>query len=130
VLARYSALTSFTMTLSAPASTFGFEIEPNTFGVFTVTATFMNGSTPLGSVTRDVNGNAGALLAAATSTPSITSVVVTIPSGANGFAIAQIRYALPTVAPIPSVSTTGVFGLGLTLLAGGALLARRQQLAS
>lgn len=130
IVYTFTSLSSLTMTLSSPASAFGFEIEPNSFGVHPFTATFMNGSTTLGSVTRNVEGNAGALLAAAMSTPSITSVVLTIPSSAAGFALAQFRFSFPAVTAIPSVSTTGICGLGMALLAGGALLARKQQMAS
>ena len=127
VLAIYTAVTSFTMTLSAASRIFGFEIEPNTFGVFTITASFMNGATVLGTITRDVNGNAGALLMGASSGPPITSVVVTMPSGTGGFAIAQLRYQLPTATAIPALSPVGVGGLAALLAAAGVMLARRQQ---
>jgi hypothetical protein len=90
----------------------------------------MNGSTVLGTVTRSINGSAGALLAAATSSPAITSVVLTIPSGANGFAIAQIRYAAAPVSrsavPAPALGLPGLCALGIALLAAGSLLARSQ----
>jgi hypothetical protein len=130
VLARYSALTSLTLTLSVPATTFGFEIEPNTFAAFSITATFLNGATTLGSVTRTVNGSAGALLAAASSTTPITSVELTVPSGANGFAIAQLRYSTASSGPtaIPTLNTAGMCGLGMLLAAAGAMLARKQQM--
>ena len=132
VVGTYSALTSFTMTLSVPSYTVGFEIEPESFDspTYSITATFRNGVTTLGSITRSVAGNAGALLAAASSGTPITSVVLTIPSGAQGFAIAQFRYG--TTNPfltVPVLSTTGVCGLGALLAAAGALLARKQQLA-
>ncbi len=126
VLALFSGTTA-TLTLSQPARTFGFEIEPNNFGNHTITATFMGGSTTLGTVTLSVAGNAGALLAAAVSTPSITSVVISAPT-AGGFAIAQVRYSLATATTVPALTTTGVCGLGMLLAAAGALLARKQQL--
>jgi hypothetical protein len=132
VLGTYNAVTSETITLSAPSYTFGFEIEPDTFSVFSITAAFMSGATTLGSVTRSVNGAGGALLAAASTTTPITSVVLTIPAGANGFAIAQIRYnatppgGLSTV-PAPALGLPGLCALGMALLAGGSLLARLQK---
>jgi hypothetical protein len=119
--------TAATITLSQAVSTFGFEVEPNNFGNHTFTATFLNGSTTLGTVTLSVAGNAGALLAAATSTPSITSVTISAPTS-GGFAIAQLRFALPSLTSIPTLSTTGFAGLGMALAAAGALLARKQQL--
>lgn len=130
VLKTLTALTSLTLTLSSPTTTFGLEIEPSAFSVHSVTVTFMNGSTTLGSVTRSVDGNAGALLFAATNTTPITSVVLSVPSAAGGFAIGQFRFALPSATSIPTASTTALGGLAMALLAGGALLARKQQMAS
>jgi hypothetical protein len=134
VLGTYTSITTATLTLAVPSSTFGFEIEPDTFSTFSITATFMNGSTVLGSVTRSVNGSAGALLAAAASTPAITSVVLTVPAGANGFAIAQIRYAAasPSISavPAPALGLPGLCALGIALLAAGSLLARSQSSSS
>jgi hypothetical protein len=125
-----SGAASMTITLSQPVSTFGFEVEPNNFGLHTITATFMGGAATLGTITLSVNGNAGALLAAAMSTPSITSVVISAPT-AGGFAIAQVRFALANVtASIPTVGAPGMAGLAMLLLGAGALLARKQQLAS
>jgi hypothetical protein len=131
VVGTYSALTSLTLTLSAPSYTVGFEVEPSSFvsPTYSITATFMSGATTLGSVTRSVAGNAGALLAAASSGTPITSVVLTIPAAAQGFAIAQFRYATTNpFVTVPVLSTTGVCGLGMLLAAAGAMLARKQQL--
>lgn len=125
VLAFFGA-TSATISLTQAARTFGFEIEPNNFGTHTITATFMSGASTLGTITLSVPGSSGALLAAATSTPSITSVTISAPTS-GGFAIAQIRFALPP-AVIPTLSKTGMAGLGMLLAAAGALLARKQQL--
>ena len=91
VLTNFTTNT-LTMTLSVPSHTFGFEIEPDSFGAFLITANFYNGSTLLGTVSRTVNGDAGALLAAGSDTTTITSVVITAASGANGFAVAELRY--------------------------------------
>lgn len=84
------------LTLSRPALTFGFELEPNNMnGSFIFTAQFFSGNILIGSITRDVAGNAGALLFAGTTCgPCIDRVVITGPAEANGFAIAQVRYIL------------------------------------
>lgn len=112
VLAAFGA-TSLTLTLSAPVSTFGFEVEPDAFASVPITATFMNGATVLGTVTRTINGNAGALLAAASDSTPITSVVITAPSGADGFAIAQVRSGATFIssAPVPPTIVLAVLGL-------------------
>lgn len=123
VLAVVSNAT-ITFTLSKPSYTFGFELEPENYGSFNVTANFMNGTTVLGTVTRLVNGSAGALLSAASSGLPITSVVVSADPGASGFAVAQIRYSLASVS-VPTLNTTSLFSLGALLLAIGAMLARR-----
>lgn len=126
VLARYTTLASLTLTLSTPATTFGFELEPNTFGVFPISVAFMSGATTLGTVTRSPNGASGSLLFAASSSTPITGAVITATGGGNGYAIAQFRYAAPIVSSVPTLGTAGVCSLGTLLLAVGALLARRQ----
>jgi hypothetical protein len=126
-VAAYTAVTSLTLTLSAPASIFGFEIEPDTFAVFTINAAFYSGGTLLGTVSQPINGGGGALLAAGSSTLPITSVVVTAPSGANGFAMAQFRYAPAGATAVPTLRTTAMLGLGGLLAAAGALLAQAQK---
>jgi hypothetical protein len=118
---------TLTLILAQPASTFGFEIEPNDTGVFTITATFRNGGSTLGTITQGIQGNAGARLIAASSTTPITSVVISAPSG-GGFALAQIRFGSPTVNTVPALGPSGTAGLGMLLAAAGALLARKQQL--
>lgn len=117
VLAVYTSRTTQTITLSAPSTTFGVEIEPDTFAAFSFSLAFMNGSTTLGTITRTVDGNGGALLFAASSSTPITSVVLTAPSGANGFALAQLRYggAAPVGTPISNsalITLTGLLAIG------------------
>lgn len=120
-----SGATSLTLTLSSGVATFGLEVEPNTFGSFDITATFYNGSTVLGTVTRNINGNAGALLAAASSGGApITSVVISSAAGANGFAIAQLRYA---AAAVPALGPIAMVVLGMLLLMALVVMARRQR---
>ncbi len=84
-----------TITLAVPSATFGFEVEPNSFGLHPFTATFYNGATPLGTINLLIEGNAGALVSAASDSTQFTSVVVTETDGSY-FAIAQLRYG-PTV---------------------------------
>jgi PEP-CTERM motif len=108
--------TSLTLSLSSAVRTFGFELEPNLFQTFSVTAEFFNGATSVGSITRNVNGQAGALLfAALTNTDQFTRVVITSPVDAQGFAIARLRYG--TGAPVPEPATLLLLGSGLAGLA-------------
>jgi uncharacterized repeat protein (TIGR01451 family) len=85
---------SLTLTLSDPASTFGIELEPASFGVSNFTADFYEGATLVGSIAQGVEGNAGALLFGASTDQAFTSVVITADASAGGFAMAQPRYAL------------------------------------
>jgi hypothetical protein len=122
--------TTVTLTLSVPTTTFGFEIEPNN-GTQIISAAFMNGGTTLGTITQSIVGTSGARLAAGTAGQPITSVVVTAPAGASGFAIAQLRYGSQSTPPptaVPTLGTTASCGLGVLLAAAVAILARKQQL--
>jgi hypothetical protein len=119
----YHSGTSLTLTLSTPAYGFGFEIEPNS-GTHTITATYMNGATTLGTVTVTPVGSSGALLAAAYSSTPVTSVVISAPTASGGFAIAQLRYA---AAPVPALGTYAMIALALLLMAGLVVMARRQR---
>lgn len=77
-----------------PAAVAGVEVEPNTFDpFFTIVASFRDaGGNEVASVTRDVTGRAGArLFAVSCSNPVISSILITSPPAAAGFAIAQIR---------------------------------------
>jgi len=85
--------TGVTLSFSNGVNTFGVEMEPNLFDVFTMTADFYNGSTLVGEVSMPVNGFADArLFAGATTTDQFTSVVLSVPASAQGFALAQLRY--------------------------------------
>jgi|WetSurMetagenome_2_1015567.scaffolds.fasta_scaffold24661_2 hypothetical protein len=117
----YSTATSLTLTLSTPANGFGFEIEPNA-GTQTFTVSYMNGATTLGTVTVTPTGTSGALLAAAYSSTPVTSVVITAPAG--GFAIAQVRYVS---AAVPALGTYALAVLGMLLMVGLVVTARRQR---
>lgn len=103
--------TAVTFTLSQPVSIFGFEAEPNPFGVYTMTAQFYDaGGNLLGTISRDVNGNAGARLFAAQSSTPISSVVF---SSVEDWAAGAFRYTLPTGPVIPEPTTMALFGAGL-----------------
>ena len=102
-----------TISLSSPASTFGLEIEPDNDAIEETTADFFSGSTLEGTIDLFPNGNAGALLfAASTSTDPFTSVVITNLTG-DDFAIAQQRFTLAS-SSVPEPA--GFFLLGPALL--------------
>ena len=125
LVANITPVTSVTLTLSAPATTFGFELQPDIRSVFAVSANFYNGSTLLGTVSQSINGDAGARLMAASSTTPITSVVIAISADASGFGIAQFRYIRAIQPPVvPALSTAAMGALGLLLAGAGALLSR------
>ena len=77
-----------------------------------MTATFMVGAATVGSIPLTVSGNGGALLFAATTDQPFTSVVLTAPVLANGFAIAQVSYGLN------STTLTGTTGNAITGVEG------------
>lgn len=82
---------SLTITLSVPSCTFGFELEPEPFAIFPYTVSFYSGTTLVGSIFMDVNGDAGARLFAARTCCCTVFDRVEITGGAD-FAIAQVRY--------------------------------------
>jgi hypothetical protein len=91
---------SLTISLSQPAKIFGFELAPDNQVVEQTTAAFYSGSTLVGTIDLSPDGNAGALLyAASTHTDPFTSVVITNLEG-DDFAIAQERFAI--VVPEPA----------------------------
>jgi hypothetical protein len=137
--AFFPVVTSLTLTLSSPVTTFGLEIEPanaTTFPTPTahpITATFFNGATTLGTVTRSVTYNGARVFALSSSTP-ITSVQISAPAAAGGFAMGRFRFGNsliggPDPTAIPALGLPELSALALILAAAGALLARRQQAA-
>ena len=103
--------TALTISLSQPAKQFGFEVAPASLTTQTFTATFMEGSTALGSpVTVSATTGGGARLVAAATDQAITSVVLSFPTAAGGLAIAQPRYALAssTLSLVKSVAQTQI----------------------
>lgn len=137
--AFFPVVTSMTITLSSPANTFGFELEPANATTFptptahSITVTFYNGSTPLQVLTRAVTYNSARLFALSSPTP-ITSVQISSPTQAGGFAVGRFRsgnvlLSDSGVVAIPALGPAQLSALGLALAAAGALFARRQQAA-
>ena len=114
-----SGASSLTISLSAPASTFGLEIGPDNFLVERTTAAYYDGSTLVGTIDLSPDGNAGALLfAASTTTSAFTKVVITNTTG-DDFSIARQRFAISSgpPPPPPTVPEPSTF-----VLSGSALL--------
>lgn len=123
------SLTSYTITLSEPTTTFGFEWEPNN-GTSTMTATFYNGATALGTITQSV-GYTAARLYAATSTTPITSVSLSFPdTGGGGFAFARFRFATTSTETVPALGPVGLCVLAILLLGAGAMFVRKPRAAA
>jgi hypothetical protein len=78
------------MVLSRPVSIFGFEMEPSPFAPIEFTVEFFRGNTLVETITRVVDGDAGARLFAREN-GAIDRVLITAESD---FAIAQVRYQL------------------------------------
>ncbi|MFL5514494.1 MAG: Kelch repeat-containing protein [Gemmatimonadales bacterium] len=118
---------SLTLSLSRPTVILGFELEPNNFDLFTSTVDFFSGSQLVGSVTRTVDGAAGAqLFAVRTDGLLIDRAVIETDADAGGFSIAQLRYSdeIGWVArtPLPSArrSLAAASAAGLLYAIGGA----------
>jgi hypothetical protein len=97
--------TALNMQLGQPVREFGFELEPDAFAIATETVTFRvwMGSTVVQTITLPVDGSAGSRLFAVLSDTAFSRVEISAPTG-NGFAIAQLRYALPTSVTKPAVA--------------------------
>ncbi|NMB00558.1 MAG: hypothetical protein GX971_03420 [Firmicutes bacterium] len=106
----YASSDTLTLELSRPVTILGFELEPSPFQLLSYTADFYLGNTLVESITRDVDGAAGARLFAREDGP-IDRVVIT---GSAPFAIAQVRYDL---APSPSTFLFLVLLILLLILA-------------
>jgi hypothetical protein len=106
-----NGFTSLTLSTSIPVTTLGFEAEPNTAVVSTLTATFFNNNTQVGEIIRDVGG---ALLFAGTNDTPFNKVVVT---SLDDFAIAQLRAnAVPEPASVVQLAGASVIGLTVWLI--------------
>lgn len=107
--------TSVFMALSAPALVFGFEAEPNPFGTFTMSARFYDSTMALlGVVSRDVYGNAGARLFAASADPiGFVEFGSTVDFAAGAFRYDTTGY---NVQDLPEPAAIALVGLGLIAL--------------
>jgi hypothetical protein len=106
-----SGLSSLSIQLLRPATTFGFEIGPDGFSKEETTAAFYSGDSLVGTLDRQPGGDGGALLfAASTTTNPFTSIVITNLTG-DDFAIARQRYTLAS-APEPATFLLIVVAIG------------------
>ena len=115
----YDPALSDTLTLSQPVAIFGFELEPADFGVQNYIVDYFNGSTLLGSITIGVEGNSGARLFAQEVTGNLINKVTVTGDSSDGFAMANLRFALASSTDVPEP------GSGVLILLGGALASLR-----
>jgi len=108
--------TTLTFTFDTPVSLWGFEAEPNPFADIDFTVEYFDGATSLGTISRTINGNAGARLLAAAADVGDSFTSVTVTAGSD-FAIAQLRYAFGptpfTLVPEPATWAMMIAGFGL-----------------
>ena len=90
--------------LSVPSTTFGLELQGNSFTVNEFVVQFYEGANLVGNIPLFVDGNGGALLFAGSTTDQpFTSVVINNVDGrSGGFAIAQLRYTQYVPVPEPA----------------------------
>jgi len=119
-------VTSVSLSFSSQLSTFGFEAEPDPFEVHNITASYYSGALLLDSITRSVQGQAGALLFAGTSDVAFDRVVVT---SDIDFAMAQFRYALSSSSPVPEPATWAFMIIGFGAI-GAAMRSANRKAAS
>ena len=105
-------VSTLTLSLTAHGNTAGFEFEPDEFLLESVSATFVNNlGQDIATITRDVNGKAGALLfALRDNTPGrwIDHIII-VDSDGDDFAIAELRQGNSVV---PEPGTILMFGSG------------------
>src|SRR3954451_2193387 len=149
ILASGVNQTALTIDVATPSTTFGFEmaavnrcnnlpdcafLSPPPIRSYSMTVTFLNGSTTLGTVNRSVTYNSAELFAASTAPTKITRVVIVSPTVAGGFGIGQLRFGQTLIgapivtASVPALGLPEFAALALLLAAAGALLARRATL--
>ena len=111
---NFNPVTTVTFSLSRPVSIFGFEAEPGPTDTHRLTATFFMAGQLEQTVSRDVSGNAGALLFAAAASPGTFFGSVTFTSDAD-WAAGQFRDA-PLRQTVPEPRTWQLLAAGLTLM--------------
>lgn len=128
-----SGVNSITLTFSQGLAIFGMEVQQASFSTLSLQADFYSGAIFLAGVTRTVtvpgapngaSGDGAKLFAVGSTDMPITRVVMTAPSAANGFAMAQFRYA-EFVEPVPEPGTVTQFLTGCAGLAALWRLRRR-----
>jgi hypothetical protein len=87
------------ITLDTPSLVFGFEAEPNLFGVQSIVVDFFGGGVFRGSITSSVEGDSGARLFAGFSSLGIDDIQI---SSTGDFGIAQLRYGDTSPVPEPN----------------------------
>jgi len=109
------------LSFSRPLAVWGFEIQPNAFLPFTITAQFFSGPVRVGEISREVSGLGGARLFAAEAGTGLPFTRVTVEAPAE-FAIARLRFVPAAIIPEPSGWALLITGFGL---AGAVLRARK-----
>jgi len=100
------------ISLDQPALVFGFEAEPQAFGLHTITAQFFDAGGLAGTITQDLDGDSGARLFAAFDSQGFTDILV---GSADEFGVAQLRYG--NTAPVPEPASIGLTAVALGFLA-------------
>ena len=105
-----------TLSLSTPESVFGFEAQPDFSGTETIVVAFFDATGKMiGDIMRNVSGNAGALLFAASSADPIQQVKI-MDKSSHDFAIANVRFAQKPLAPVPEPASILLLASGLASL--------------
>ncbi len=85
---------SIGITLSAPVSTFGFELQPDVYGVAEVEVLFYSGGNLIGTITKSPAASDQAKLFAAQTDANFDYILVRETSTDYGFSMGQFRYTL------------------------------------
>ena len=113
---NFDPVTTVSLFLSQPVSIFGFEAEPGPINTHTITVSFLMGGVLQQTVTRDVDGNGGALLFAVAADPGTFFDSLTIASDAD-WAAGQFRYAPSSPATaVPEPASAALVAAGMALL--------------